>query len=168
MSRDTVRDSRGSLDGAFPLTTWVRSDLNEILRDVIGNCQPLLVDAEIALAVEMTSNLPGIMADREALAAVLFALVVRGQHSIAKAEQHNGMIRLKTWAQHDSVYLSLADNGLGATSGDEHQYVGMGLTECAEIIADHGGRMFSWRTYVGDSTYTLELSGIRQGPATSG
>ena len=54
--------------------------------------------------------------------------------------------------------LSLSADGSDTSIGDTFAPdLCLSLTECAEIISDHDGRMYSWRPYAGGARYTIIL-----------
>ena len=127
------------------LQEFVATDMNDIVHIVAGS-RP-------SLTTEMDCDLPQIRGNQERLTDVLQALLLRAERSIAVAGGTSGTIRIRTWVTGDQVRLSLSHNGFDAGTPDPC----LSLTECAEIISDHGGRMVSWRPYANGASYTIVL-----------
>ena len=109
----------------------------------------------------MCCELQRIRGNRERLTDVLYALLIRAESSIAVAGRTTCIIRIRTWATDADVRLSLSNNGSDTSIGDTFApELCLSLTECAEIISDHGGRMYSWRPYAGGARYTIILPAI--------
>jgi C4-dicarboxylate-specific signal transduction histidine kinase len=136
---------------------FVATNVNDIVQAVVGSGRPYLSEKTV-LSVEMCCELERIWCNQDRLTDVLYALLFRAERSIAIAAQTPGMIRIRTWATGGDVRLSLSDNGFDASIGDTvARDLCPSLTECAEIISDHGGRMYCWRPYAGGASYTIIL-----------
>jgi C4-dicarboxylate-specific signal transduction histidine kinase len=140
---------------------FVATDVNDIVHTVAG-CGRSYLSKKTALTLEMCCEPQRIQGNQERLTDVLFALLFRAERSIAIAARPTGAICIRTWATDGEVRLSLSSNGFDTSIGDT---VGtdrcLSLTECAEIISDHGGRVYSWRPSAGGATYTIVLPVIQ-------
>ena len=134
---------------------FVEMNMNDIVHTVLGWSRPYLSERKTALTIEMNCELPRIRGNQERLTDVLSALLFRAERSSAAGT--TGMIRIRSWATDDEVGLSLWDNGFGASRDTVAPDPCLSLTECAEIISDHGGWMYSWRPYSGGASYTIIL-----------
>jgi C4-dicarboxylate-specific signal transduction histidine kinase len=136
---------------------FIAMDMNDIVHTIVGCGRPYLSEKTV-LTLEMCCELERIRGNEERLTDVLHALLFRAERSIAIAARTSGMIRIRTWATEGEVHLSLSDNGFDASIGDRVATgLCLSLTECAEIISDHGGTMYSWRPYAGGASYTIIL-----------
>ena len=140
---------------------FVATDVNDIVHTVVG-CGRSYLSRKTALTLEMCCGPQRILGNQERLTDVLFALLFRAERSIAIAARTTGAICIRTWATDGEVRLSLSSNGfdtsIGDTGGTDRC---LSLTECAEIISDHGGRVYSWRPCAGGATYTIVLHVIQ-------
>jgi hypothetical protein len=106
-----------------------------------------------------------VQGNQKQLTDVLHALLLRAERSIALTARPTGVIRIRTWATEADVRFSLLANGsdgFDAVTDDAFATdLFLSLIECAKIISDHGGRMYAWRPYAGEASYTIVL------PATS-
>lgn len=140
---------------------FVATDVNDIINTAV-ECGRSYLSDKTALTLEMCCEPQRIHGNQERLTDVLSALLFRAERSIALAARTTGAIRIRTWAMDGEVRLSLSANGFDNSIGDT---VGtdmcLSLTECAEIISDHGGRVYSWRPCAGGATYTIVLPAIQ-------
>ena len=139
------------------LRQFVATDMNDIVHTVVGCTRPYL-SGHTVLSIETCGDLPPIRGNQERLADVLFALLFRAERSIAIAARTTSMIRIQTTATDRDVRLKLSDDGFDSGIGETLiPDPCLGLTECAEIISDHGGRMYSWHPNAGGASYTIIL-----------
>jgi len=129
---------------------YVPTDMNDIVHTVAGSSWPYLT-------TETDCDLPQVRGNQERLTDVLSALLLRAERSVALAGGTSGMIRIRTWLTGDQVRVTLSHNGLDSSTSAPC----LSLIECAEIISDHGGRMFSWRPYANGASYTIVLPATR-------
>jgi C4-dicarboxylate-specific signal transduction histidine kinase len=136
---------------------FIATDVNDIVHAVVGSGRSCL-PGKTVLTLEMCCELQRIRGNQECLTDVLHALLLRAERSIANADQPTGTIRIRTWATDADVRLSLLINGADVSIGDTVATgLGLSLTECAKIISDQGGRMYAWRPYAGEASYTIVL-----------
>jgi len=162
MIKDGVLTAVAATQSMSAPAAWqfVATDMNDIVHTVAGSGRPNR-SGNAVLSLEMSSGLQRIRCDQERLADVLSALLFRAERSIANAARTAGMIRIRTWATEDDVRLRLSTDGLDDSAGDMTATdLGLSLTECAEIISDHGGRMVFWRPFAGESSYTIILPAV--------
>ena len=162
MIGDGVLSAAASTQSMSSPAAWqfVATDMNDIVHTVAASGRSYR-SGKTVLTLEMSSELQRIRGDQERLAEVLSALLFRAERSIAKAARTDGTIRIRTWATEADVRLRLSTDGLDASVGDMTATdFGLSLTQCAEIISDHGGRMVFWRPYAGESSYTIILPAI--------
>jgi hypothetical protein len=143
---------------SLPAQEPVSMDMNELVHTVVAKCRSYLSEQKTVVTFEMGYDLPRTRGNQERLLNVLYALLFRAESSIQSAARTTGIIHIRTWATHGEVRLKVLDNGSGASSGDAHDsQSSLSPTECAEIISDHGGTMYSWCPYAGGASYTIIL-----------
>jgi len=174
-----------SLDGLGQVTTIVRSmkqfaHLDRAAADVDLN-QTVSSTLEIArneykyvadLAIEL-ADVPRIPAYPGELGQVILNLVVNAAHAIrdvVKSSGARGKIAIKTWADREHVWLSIADTGGGIpeairssifdpffTTKEVGQGTGQGLAIVHSVIAKHRGDV-RFTTAIGEgTTFTVRL-----------
>ena len=147
--------------GSRTAPRFVATDVNDIVHTAIGGSRSYLSE-KTSLTLETCCEPQRIQGNQERLTDVLSALLFRAERSISTAARTTGAIRIRTWATDGEVRLSLSSDGSDTSIGDT---VGtdrcLSLTECAEIISDHGGRVYSWRPCTGGATYTIVLPVIQ-------
>jgi signal transduction histidine kinase len=121
------------------------------------------------LELEIEDNLPPVMADPDAFAAVLINLL----ENAYKYSEENGHVVLSARAMNSSVIFSVKDNGIGIAPWEQkkifHPFYqvdqhlsrksrgcGLGLSIVRFITAAHGGNV-SVRSGPGGSTFTISL-----------
>lgn len=134
------------------VSEWQWLDLNEVVR---GAARLLHYDPRlegIRLELELDSQLPAIFGSADQLTQVIFNLLVNAEHACSDLPRGKGFIRIETRTANGGVTLSVEDNGCGMdesslarafeayftnrTSGDG---LGLGLSLCRSILAEHGG-----------------------------
>ncbi len=159
---DRVPSAEASARFVSPLTAGqcLAADMNDIVHTVAGCSRPYLSEHTV-LTIETCGDLPRIRGNPDRLTDVLYALMFRAERSTASSARNSSMIRIRTMATHGEVRLSLSDDGWDTGLGDSAAPdLLLGLTECAEIISDHGGSMVSWRPYAGGAIYTIILPAL--------
>jgi PAS domain S-box-containing protein len=135
---EAVRPQTPDLDADFDLQT----SLAEVLK-VQGN---ELEDKGIEVDVEVTPDLPHVMADRNQIQQVLFNLLKNAMEVLPPG----GQIEIRTHSNADTVSVQISDNGPGipaavlpkvfqpyfTTKKEGH---GLGMMIVQRIMRDHGG-----------------------------
>ena len=129
-------------------------DLNELISDTVA-----LVDADayrrqISLTTDLAPDLPLLVVDRVQIQQVLMNLVVNALDTFDDAPQGQGSVTVKTWLRAGEVGVEVRDTGPGlaeaalprlfeAFNTTKATGLGMGLSICRDIIADHDGRIWA-------------------------
>lgn len=156
-------------------------DLAEIVREVAGTMEGLLEEKGLELRLDLPSDLPPVMGDRERIRQVLLNLL----HNSMKFTPRGGVIHvgLEGTDQGD-VLLQVADNGQGipprdlerifdkfyqvdSSSTRQQPGAGLGLPICRKLVEAMGGRIWAESDGRTGSVFKVVLpSADRQYPET--
>jgi signal transduction histidine kinase len=147
------------------------ADLNRALTTtltVTGSEYKAVADVELQLG-----DLPEVSCHIAELKQVFLHLIVNAAHAIGDAHPApaRGTIRIRTWSDADSVFVSIADDGTGIpepirlrvfdpffTTKPVGRGAGQGLAIARSIIVDRHGGSLSFETAVGHgSTFVIRL-----------
>jgi len=125
-------------------------DLNDLVREVIAQLGPYIERQGITIELQLGSNLPRVMADKERIRQVVTNLV----HNAIKFTPAGGQVSASSRQENGSVRVTIADNGIGIPKDDlphvfERFYkadkarssggTGLGLAIAKHIIQAHSG-----------------------------
>lgn len=141
--------------------------LASIVRDAIGW---LACDVKRGGAVvsRVSARLPHVLADRVQIEQVLVNLMRNGLEAMRDAGTQ-GKVEITAVRQREKICVTVADQGPGVATADierifEPLYtsradgMGMGLTICRRIIADHGGELWITQPAEGGAAFHFTLS----------
>ncbi|MBA3849750.1 MAG: PAS domain-containing sensor histidine kinase [Opitutus sp.] len=123
-------------------------NLVEVIEDVLRFQARELEDRGIKIEGELPASLPVVMADRNQLKQVFFNLIKNAMEAMGP----DGRLSLKVRADDDSVYVAVADTGMGIKAEDMPKLFspyhttkasghGLGLMIVQRIMRDHGGHV---------------------------
>ena len=124
------------------------TNLGEVIEEVVRFQERELVDRTIRVEAAIASDLPAIMADRNQLKQVFFNIIKNAM----EAMQPGGVLRIKTQADDDNLYLLCGDTGSGIKQDDLVKLFqpyhttkqggnGLGLMIVQRIMREHGGQV---------------------------
>jgi signal transduction histidine kinase len=148
----------------------VRSDVNEIVVDVLALVNHLLRMSGIQLFTDLSDGIPWISVDRNQIKQVILNLVHNALHAMPTGGELHITTSLRQRDQHEWLAMSLTDTGTGIapenlervfepffTTRSKDGGTGLGLSVTYGIIADHGG-LIDVESLVGKgSTFTVWL-----------
>ncbi len=151
-TKDAVRKMKrftsGLMDYGRSQSTRKPTDLNALIRDVLGFVNVQKRFSLIAINTELQDNLPDILLDGDEISQLLLNLLNNASDAIAETDSQKGRIVIETRLDEDRVMLRVSDNGAGMppevrdklfkvrfTSKDKGH--GFGLTTCARILENH-------------------------------
>lgn len=125
----------------------------------------------VAELVRDYGELPRVVCNQQQLGQVFLNLLVNASHAIkALGEQQQGVVTVSTWADHQAVYVAVADSGCGMdeevqrrifepffTTKEVGKGTGLGLSISQEIIKKHGGELSVKSTPGSGTTFTVRL-----------
>lgn len=153
----------------------VRSDINEILTDVLALVNHLLRTSGVQLMTNLTDGIPWVSLDRNQIKQVFLNLI----HNALHAMPTGGNLRISTACQQrekrEWLTICLADTGIGIapenlervfepffTTRARDGGTGLGLSVSYGIVADHGG-FIDVESQVGKgSTFTIWLPVVKE------
>jgi len=130
------------------------TDIAELARDVASRFQEQVERKEFTIESEISTQMPNVLADKEAISRALFNL-------LDNALKYSGKIRnvfLRAWDDGESIFLEVEDEGIGISKQDQKKIFekfyrtdgaresdikgsGIGLTLVAHIVKAHGGEV---------------------------
>jgi len=149
-------------------------DANELVRDVLKLVRGDVLNAGVALSVDLAPTLPMLSGDRVQLQQVLLNLIVNGCESMSQMARRRRRLHVTTLlTEGPGVRVGVSDEGTGIPAGDlervfepffttKPQGLGLGLAVCRRIIAAHGGRLWADNNPVGGATFFFFLPDPRE------
>jgi C4-dicarboxylate-specific signal transduction histidine kinase len=146
-----------------------RSDINEIINEVIALSEGELRRNETLLRTEMLGNLPPVVVDRVLLQQVILNLMMNGMEAMRAVSDRMRVLRIRTEEQPlGSVFVLVQDSGVGLDPKHSSRIfepfyttkmegIGMGLTISRSIIEAHGGRLWAIASDGPGSTFCFTL-----------
>lgn len=130
------------------------TDIAELAKDVASGFEEQVEQKEFTIESEISTQMPKVSADTEALSRALFNL-------LDNAFKYSGKVRnvsLRAWAEGESVFLEVEDEGVGISQQDQKKIFekfyrcdnaresdtkgsGIGLTLVAHIVKAHRGEV---------------------------
>jgi len=148
----------------------VRSDINEIIVDVLALVNHLLRMSGVQLSTDLSDGIPWISVDRNQIKQVILNLVHNALHAMPTGGELHIKTSLRQREQREWIAMSMMDTGTGIspenlervfepffTTRSKDGGTGLGLSVTYGIIADHGG-LIDVDSQVGKgSTFTVWL-----------
>ena len=157
-----------------------KTDINEVLRSIIGAISMEAIDANIILKENLDEALPLIEADKDQLFQVFLNLV---KNSIS-AMPNGGKLEITTRKDISNVWVEVSDTGTGIASENVDKIfkpffttrstgIGLGLPITYEIISNHHGSIWFTTQEGKKTTFYVKLpinqpKGGDDGEVTSG
>ena len=124
------------------------TNLAAVLADVLKFQKREFADRGIAVEAQTPASLPAVMADRGQLKQVFFNLTKNAMEAMAPG----GRLKIRSWADDESVYLLFGDSGSGIRQEDLVKLFqpyhttkrgghGLGLMIVQRIMRAHGGQV---------------------------
>jgi C4-dicarboxylate-specific signal transduction histidine kinase len=152
-----------------------RSDINDIIREVIALSEGEVRRSGATLRTEMVENLTPVVVDRVLLQQVILNLMMNGVEAMRAVSDRVRVLGIQTEEQPSgSVVVLVQDSGVGLDPKDSSKIfdpfyttkaegIGMGLTISRSIIEAHGGRLWAVANEGPGSTFCFTLPNDKAG-----
>ena len=146
-----------------------RSDINDVVREVIALSDGELRRNGVSLRTEVPGDLPPVVVDRILLQQVILNLIMNAMEAMHAVSDRARVLRIRTEEQSSgSIIVLVQDSGLGidpqhssrmfeAFYTTKVQGIGMGLTISRSIVEAHGGRLWAIANDGPGSTFCFTL-----------
>ena len=187
--RETLRDIIAGNRRAGELIRRVRSmmkkertrrepvDVGRLVIEVVDLMRSALVIKNVAITLDMSSDIPLIHADRIQIQQVLMNLVTNGIEAMMDREAPGRKIRIGArGGESGHVTISVQDTGMGVEttrlsglfksfSSSKPEGLGMGLAICRSLVEAHGGRIWAANNPDCGATFSFTLPSAPELPA---
>lgn len=150
------------------------SDLRIILREILEILDYQLTQSGIEIDVNISQNIPPILADKSQMTQTILNLIVNAQHAVAENEGDRHIaIDAKFLKKVSSVQISVADNGPGVpaellehifepfyTTKREGKGTGLGLSYALDVTRSHNGDLTTAVSSLGGAVFTLTIPAL--------
>ena len=146
-----------------------RSDINDVIREVIALSEGELRRNAVSLRAEMPGDLPRVVVDRILMQQVILNLIMNAMEAMRAVSDRVRVLRIQTEEQlSGSIVVLVQDSGVGldpkhssrmfeAFYTTKVEGIGMGLTIIRSIVEAHGGRLWAVANDGPGSTFCLTL-----------
>jgi C4-dicarboxylate-specific signal transduction histidine kinase len=146
-----------------------RSDINDVIREVIALSDGELRRNGVSLRTEVPGDLLPVVVDRILLQQVILNLIMNAMEAMHAVSDRARVLRIRTEEQSSgSIIVLVQDSGLGidpqhssrmfeAFYTTKVQGIGMGLTISRSIVEAHGGRLWAIANDGPGSTFCFTL-----------
>ena len=177
--RDIVSDDKRAGDVIHSLRMLLKKgetrheavDMNELVMDVARLVRSEMVNARVALKMELGNDLPSALGDRVQLEQVLLNLVMNACDAMANAPLRDRELIVRT-ARRDNadIEVCVLDRGLGLRPEELEQVfepfyttkvggLGLGLVVSRKIVNAHGGSLRAESNAHGGATFCFRVPG---------
>jgi C4-dicarboxylate-specific signal transduction histidine kinase len=143
-------------------------DLNELVRATVRLVDSEAARRQVAVRLNLASDLPLVSVDRVQIQQVLLNLIVNGLDAMAGATGSERELVVQTEHVGDQIEVAVSDLGTGFPEGSlEHVFdafyttkkegLGLGLSIARSIIESHGGRIEAQNRQEGGATVRFAL-----------
>jgi len=147
-------------------------DLTAAVHEVLAIARADLISRDIRVAMILAADLPLVLADRVQLQQVVLNLVLNGADAMYSRAPDARRLTLTTSVVDGNVLLEVSDTGTGVPA-DRLQRIfepfettkgtglGLGLSICRSIVAEHGGRLWAENNSGHGATFIVSLPASR-------
>jgi signal transduction histidine kinase len=141
-------------------------DVNEVIREMVVMLQREANRHSVTMRIDLSEELPKVMADRVQLQQVLMNLMLNGMEAM---EDTAGEVSIKSQlGEGKQVLISVTDTGVGLPDGSvdqifsaffstKSQGTGLGLAITRSIVESHGGRIWATANSGPGATFQFTL-----------
>jgi len=132
-----------------------RLDINDVIGEVVASSAGELRRNEIALQIEMSEDLPPVVADRVLLQQVVLNLIINAVEAMRVVSDRARVLHIRTQELASAnIVVLVQDSGVGLSPKHSERMfeafyttkaegIGIGLTISRSIIEAHGGRLWA-------------------------
>ena len=144
-------------------------DINEPIKSTIAIRAYEMEASNIDITMELAPDLPRIVADRGQLQQVFLNIILNAEAEM-KLAHGKGSLLIRTGRIDNTIRISFKDDGLGIpkenlerifdpffTTREVGEGIGLGLSICHGIVAEHGGRIWAESEVDKGATFIVEL-----------
>jgi two-component system NtrC family sensor kinase len=148
----------------------VRSDMNEIVADVLALVNHLLHTSGVQIFTDLPDGLPWISVDCNQVKQVILNLIHNALHAMPDGGELKICTKRRNRDYHDWVTIAVTDNGMGISPGNMERVfepffttrakdggTGLGLSVSYGIVAEHSGFIEAESKIGKGSTFTIWL-----------
>jgi len=146
-------------------TRYEPLELNGIVREVVKLVQNNLTGRQIALDIDLASDLPPVLGDRVQVQQVLLNLVMNAFDAVAAREVTDRHVRLQTASRAHTAIVDVTDRGGGLSDEElsvifepfyttKREGLGLGLSISRAIVTAHGGTLGATRNGEAGMTFS--------------
>jgi PAS domain S-box-containing protein len=164
---DVVSRMRGLFKKARPAKEPL--NINEAIEEVALLTRGEARRNQVALQMELATNLPSVMADRVQIQQVIMNLILNGIQAMRAVEDRERVLVVRTQrGEGDHVLVAVQDCGIGIDPGSAERIfdafhttksggMGMGLTISRSIAESHGGRLWATANHGPGATFQFTV-----------
>jgi len=147
-------------------------DVNELISTVEQLYRSDLINRHIETSIELTPDLPQVMADPVQLQQVLINVIVNALEALSGCDARNRKLLVRTFQNEDGgVEIQIEDNGPGVTEEvfdrlfdlfftTKSGGMGVGLKIARSILEAHQGRIFAERVESGGMRFRIQFVAV--------
>jgi len=139
-------------------------NIHRILKDVLAVHKVRLITRKIKVIMNLTSQPPSLLVDKEYLSRVFLNLVANAIEAMASG----GVLSINTKKEKSTFVINVKDNGRGISENNlirifdpffstKIQGAGLGLTTCQNIVTSHEGQIEVESAWGKGSVFTVSL-----------
>ncbi|WP_432664940.1 ATP-binding protein [Wukongibacter baidiensis] len=145
----------------------IKVNINDIISESIDNISDNKKKDNVELIMDLSKNLPGIIADKDRIC-MAFTNIIQNAY---QAIDGNGFIHIRTLKLEKGIRIRIRDSGHGVkeedmekifdpffTTKDVGNGFGLGLFICMQIIHSHNGTISVDSNYGEGTIFTIDLS----------
>jgi C4-dicarboxylate-specific signal transduction histidine kinase len=164
---DIIRHTRQMLARREPSQSSV--DVNQAIREVVALLEYEIKAVNIELLLELAEPAPFAQGDHVFIQQVVLNVLRNAIEALAEVDREWRFIRIQTsMGNEGEIDVCIADNGPGIDADDletvfepyfttKPEGMGMGLSICRSIIAEHGGRLWASGSPDGGAAFHFTL-----------